>query len=159
MSDWIDLQLSHSLGPVSAPDELWERIDFPAASAPRRRPAAVRWAIPAAVAACLVFLLARMAAYELRLSPVRYASADAAAVQRWLGHQAGVVVPLRPAAGVRIQGASVISPGIAQVAYQVDGHPATVLIARGSGPSLCKLPGYTITAAPSGAACKLCHSL
>ena len=57
MSDWIDLQLAHSLGRAKAPDELWDRLQGRAPR--RRRPIAVRWAVPMAIAACVTVMLAR----------------------------------------------------------------------------------------------------
>ena len=36
MTDWVDLQVAHHLGPVQAPEELWARIERPM---PRRRTA------------------------------------------------------------------------------------------------------------------------
>ena len=57
MSDWIDLQLAHSLGPVKAPDDLWARIQ---AGRPRRTlHPAIRWGAVAALAASVTVLLAR----------------------------------------------------------------------------------------------------
>src|SRR5438105_136634 len=122
MSDWIDLQLAHSLTPAHAPEELWARIS--GAATPRqapRRPIAIRWAVPAAIAACVMILLVR---------PVRedrvFASNDPVAVAKWMAHEAGVTVPLRPSAGMRIQEARVIRNGVARVSYEVDGNRGRV---------------------------------
>ena len=163
MSEWIDLQLAHSLTPVNAPDELWARINAPVAQ--RKRPGAIRWAVPVAIAACVMVLLARpmdlsrMAAGELRGGRLEFVSNDPVAVERWLAHQGGMSVPLRPAAGVQVRGARMVKHSVAAVSYEVDGNPATVLIARGSGVSPCKLPGYTVVVAnANAAACRLCHT-
>jgi len=152
MSDWIDLQLAHSLTRVQAPDELWARINAPVV---RRRPIAIRWALPAAIAACVMVLLAR---------PVRedrvFTSSDPAAVAKWMAHEAGVTVPLRPSPEVRIAGARIVRSGVVRVSYEVDGKAGSVLIARGAGASPCKISGHTVIAADaSSAACRLCHSL
>jgi hypothetical protein len=144
MSDWIDLQLAHSLTPAQAPDELWARISSPVSP---RRPVAIRWAVPAAIAACVIVLLAR---------PVRenrfFASNDPVAVAKWMAHEAGVTVPLRPSAGMRITGARVIRTGVARVSYEVDGKAGSVEIARGAG-------HHITVEGTSSAACRLCHSL
>src|SRR5436305_10235633 len=80
MSDWIDLQLAHSLTRVQAPDELWARMNGPVA--PRRRHMAIRWAVPVAIAACGMIVLAR---------PVRedrvFAASDPAAVSKRMAHE------------------------------------------------------------------------
>jgi hypothetical protein len=50
MSEWVDLQLSHQLSQVTAPEELWTRIQ----SQPARRPKAVpRLALAAAAIAVI----------------------------------------------------------------------------------------------------------
>ena len=135
MSDWIDLQLAHSLTPVSAPDELWARIQAPVAR--QRRPVAIRWAVPAAIAACVMVLLAR---------PVRedrtFASSDPAAVAKRMAHKAGVSVP----AEMRLKSAQILRSGDVRVSYEVDGKSGSVLIERGAGHT-------------DSAACRLCHSL
>ena len=152
MSDWIDLQLAHSLTRVQAPDELWARISAPVV---QRRPVAIRWAVPVAIAACVMVLLAR---------PVRedrvFTSSDPVAVTKWMAHEAGVAVPLRPSAGMRITGARVVRSGVARVSYEVEGKAGSVVVARGAGASPCKSPGATVTVeSTDSAACRLCHAL
>jgi len=78
MSDWIDLQLAHSLTPVPAPEDLWARIQAPPIRS--RRPIAIRWAVPAAVAACVMVVLARPV-HEDRV----FASSDPATVAEFNG--------------------------------------------------------------------------
>jgi hypothetical protein len=166
MSEWIDLQLAHSLAPAKAPAALWGRIDAALCPAPVR-PAprgigAFRWAVPCAVAAVVLLLLVRTTAIELR-GHAEFASNDPVAVEHWLAHEAGIPVPLRPAPGVRITGARVERPGVATVAYMVDGRPETITISRGAGAAPGALPGrgvlFAANAARSDASCKMCHSL
>jgi hypothetical protein len=145
MSDWVDLQLAHSLTRVQAPDELWARIQAPVAR--QQRPVAIRWAVPVAIAACVVVLLARPV-HEDRV----FASSDPAAVAKWMAHEAGVTVPLRPADGMRIKGARIVRSGVVRVSYEVDGKAGSVMIERGTG--------HVVTAAATdSAACRLCHTL
>jgi len=163
MSDWIDLQLAHSLGPVKAPEDLWSRIESAhTRSGPVRRNTAStmtlgRWAVPVAIAACVMVLLAR----PTREKQFELTSSDPARLQRWLAHEAGIAVPLRPTEGVRIERARLVRKGVVEVSYQVDGASATAVIACGRGDSRCRIPGHTITvaSAKSDAACRLCHSL
>ena len=84
MSDWIDLQLAHSLTRVQAPDDLWDRIMAPP---PVRRPFAVRWAVPTGIAACVMALTAMP--HELYIERPDF---SAPVVERKLAHEA------RPAA-------------------------------------------------------------
>ena len=56
MSEWVDLQLSHQLAPVKAPDDLWERVQ---GRAPRRRRRSVpRLALATGAAVLAVVALA-----------------------------------------------------------------------------------------------------
>jgi len=48
--EWVDLQVSHHLGRVQAPDELWQRIEHPR---PRRRTVPRLAVVAAAVAAVI----------------------------------------------------------------------------------------------------------
>ena len=51
MSDWLDLELSHHLAPVAAPDELWDRINTAGTPARRTKPA---FALPVAAVVTLI---------------------------------------------------------------------------------------------------------
>lgn len=82
MSDWIDLQLAHSLTPKSAPEELWARIQN-ASSAPRKRHSPIRWAVPAAIAAGVMVVLAQPVHQE-RFELV---AGNPAKVHGWLAHK------------------------------------------------------------------------
>src|SRR5215467_6025901 len=93
MSDWIDLQLAHSLTPTRAPEELWARIQG-AQHQPRRRHSPIRWAVPAALAAGVMVVLAQPVRQEhFELTPGRPAK-----VERWLAHEP------RPTGAIAIQG-------------------------------------------------------
>jgi hypothetical protein len=97
MSDWTDLQLSHSLAPVQAPDALWERISGAASPAqPRWREAICRLA-PCAAAAAVFALLVGTSALELRPPHPDFVANDPIAVQRCLAHPAGAPIQPRPA--------------------------------------------------------------
>ena len=50
MSEWVDLQLSHQLAAVKAPEELWERIQGPPV---RRQKAVPRLALAAVTIAVI----------------------------------------------------------------------------------------------------------
>jgi hypothetical protein len=64
MSEWVDLQLSHQLSAVKAPDELWERIE----RQPRRRRRAPRVAM-ATVAAVVAVIAVAYSATKPRENP------------------------------------------------------------------------------------------
>src|SRR4051794_9722327 len=120
MSDWLEGQLSQHLSPVTAPEELRVRLGL--ARAKRREFPRMLLAVAATVVMMMAGGLAasrttpldlqQVAAEELRnVEAVEFVSADPGAISVWLGHAAGVVVPLRAAAeadGVRFVGARVI---------------------------------------------------
>jgi hypothetical protein len=56
MSEWVDLQLSHQMAPVKAPDQLWERVQ-----GQRQRPARRRRLIPRLVLATAAAVVAVIA--------------------------------------------------------------------------------------------------
>jgi hypothetical protein len=97
MSDWTDLQLSHSLAPVQAPDALWDRINGAASPARLGWREAIRRAAPLTVAAAVFALLVRTSALELRPPHPDFVANDPVAVQRCLAHSPGVPVQPRPA--------------------------------------------------------------
>jgi anti-sigma factor RsiW len=159
MSDWLDLQLSHHLAPVEAPEALWNRIQSgtvlrPACPrAPRSVTAAV-WPIAAILtlmaAAGTLWLVAKgeepaldlrqLAIVLLRSSePVELHSSDPEQISAWM-RRAGlnVTLPSQRGTSVRLVGARVIErhgARIGEIQYKVGPDSATLLVARaGTGP-------------------------
>jgi hypothetical protein len=91
MSDWMDLQLAHSLTPVKAPDALWSRVSAaggaPALSEPPRWTAGFRRGVPCAAAAALLLLLVRATVVELRPPHGEFVTNGPVTVERWLAHE------------------------------------------------------------------------
>jgi hypothetical protein len=172
MSDWLEGELSVHLRPVAAPDELRVRLGL----APAKRREFPRMIL--AVAATVVVMMAgglaasRTALLDLRQvaadtsrngEPLEFLSSDPGAISVWLGHAAGVVVPLRQAEGVRFLGARVIRQHgvkVAAVEFRRGSERATVLVARAGsveGPAACKSKRNAILSPDAG--CVLCHTL
>jgi hypothetical protein len=90
MSDWVDLQLAHSLTQVKAPDALWERVatagGAPAVSEPRWT-AGFRRGVPCAAAAALLLLLVRASAIELRPPHDDFVANGPVSIERALAHE------------------------------------------------------------------------
>jgi hypothetical protein len=146
MSEWLDLQLSHHLAAVEAPEALWGRIQN--ASAPRpARPRLARLAFSGAwfnsawpVAAILTLMagagtlwlvhrgeepaldLRQLAIEQVRnREPVELRSSDPAQISAWM-RRAGldVKLPSETAATVRLVGARVIEKrgaGVGDIRY------------------------------------------
>jgi len=149
MSDWLDLQLSHQLAPVAAPDALWDRIQ--SADRPQKAmacPTAV-WPIAAILtlmaAAGTLWLVAKgeepaldlrqLAIEQMHKSePVELHSSDPAQISA-LMRRAGLEVtfPAEKSATVRLVGARVMERRgvrIGEIQYQVGADTAMLLVAH-----------------------------
>jgi len=159
MSDWLDLQLSHHLAPVQAPEALWDRIHSGVGLRPARPPVrrltfSSAWPIAAILtlmaAAGTLWLVAKgeepaldlrqLALEQMRnAEPVELHSSDPAQISAWM-RRAGldVTIPARTGSTVRLVGARVIEKRgarIGEIQYKVGSDRATLLVARaGSGP-------------------------
>jgi len=165
MSDWLDLELSHHLAGVQAPEALWDRIQSGAVGRPGRRQAGwVAWPITAwpiaawPIAAILTLMAAagtlwlvakgeepaldlrQLAIEELRHSqPLELNSSDPAQISAWM-RRAGLEVrlPAEKNAAVRLLGACVFEKRgtrVGAVEYQVGGDKAILLVAH-AGPGV-----------------------
>ena len=158
MSDWLDLQLSHHLASVEAPDALWDRIQNagprPAVRSLPRPTMTATWPIAAILtlmaAVGTLWLVAKgevpsldlrqLAIEQLRDPlPMELQSNDPAEISAWV-QRAGLELPLGPrmAAKVELVGARVIErrgARIGEIRYRVGADTATLLVTRGgSGP-------------------------
>lgn len=203
MSEWLDLELAHRLAPVTAPEGLWERIESgrrtvrrkPGRARPARRSTVWRaWPVVAlasvALAAMALWLadtrppvldIRQLAAAgshgRLRPAALDLQSGDPGEIRDFLRRQANVDVPLRAAAGIRLQGARVLRGGgrpVGAVEYRVGQDSVTLLVAHAD--PACPLPPHGnhsaawqardqvfALACPNPerleAACLLCHAL
>jgi hypothetical protein len=71
VSEWVDLQMSHHLAPVQAPDELWQRLQAPR---PVRRRTAPRLAIATAAAVLAAIVVAYSATRPRELPRATFTS-------------------------------------------------------------------------------------
>jgi hypothetical protein len=140
------MELSRQLGPVAAPESLWDRIEQP--QIPRReKPAS--WALWPIAAALLLMAsggaawriaiardagagLARLAEDELRSGSLDFRSDDAAEIRSWVKAKTNIDIEL-PAgrSPVRLLGACVIrlkGIPVAAVAYRVGDDAAALLV-------------------------------
>jgi hypothetical protein len=175
MSEWLDLELSHHLASVAAPEALWDRISGvglrPAIDKPDRPGGLSHWAIAAiltlAAAAGTLWLSAQRRQPELNLQqlaieqlrhpePLAMHSRDPRAISAWM-RQAGIDVTLPSPSSDRVHllGARVLQKRGARfgaVSYQVGTDTATLLIASSGtahGPLACKTRGQSYTVACS----------
>jgi hypothetical protein len=187
MSDWLDLQLSHQMAAVEAPEALWERIQ--AGDRPQKAMARPTWPIAAILtlmaAAGTLWLVAKgeepaldlrqLAIEQMHKSEsVELHSSDPAQISEWM-RRAGLEVafPAEKGAAVRLVGARVMErrgARIGEIQYKVGADTATLLVAHaGSGPDgghgnlAWKSHGQSYALASSNserpdAPCLLCHA-
>lgn len=182
MCEWLDRELARELRPVEAPEALWGRLETA-----RRRPLpghrrALRLALFAAALAVVAAVLGggrhsagieKLAARELdRSASLELRSGDAVEIAAWLRRQAGLDLAIAPSARIQLKGARVVRERgvpVGEVAYQVRGSKALLLVARTGGPfhAPAKHGGlawqhgrqvYAVACAPPEAACALCHA-
>lgn len=160
MSDWLDLELSHHLAPVEAPEALWDRIQSGAVRRPERlRAGWAAWPIAAWPIAAILTLMAaagtlwlvakgeepaldlrQLAIEQLRhLQPLELRSSDPAQIAAWM-RRAGLEVSLQADqnAEVRLVGARIIErhgTRVGAVEYKVGSDTAMLLVAR-AGPGV-----------------------
>jgi hypothetical protein len=152
-SRWLEEELIHHLGPVEAPEELWNRIQAPPV---RRRSNALGWAawpVAALLAITAVTATVRqvmrahapvddlnaLATDELRElgsdpQKLDFHSSDPLAIQTWVTAKTNLRLTLPTSNGaVRLLGARLIERDrapIAAVAYRVGEERAALLISR-----------------------------
>jgi anti-sigma factor RsiW len=150
MSEWLELELAQGLAPVSAPDDLWERIQE---GRPVERHFAARWPIAAmltvGVAAATLWLvahgqepvidLARLAGEQINVpAALELRSSDSAEIGKWISRQTGISVTLPARTAAQFSGARMITRSgvrIAAVNYTIDGEAATLLVTRTGAPA------------------------
>jgi anti-sigma factor RsiW len=160
MSDWLDLELSHHLAPIAAPEALWDRIGGVAGTAgngafppalvrPGRLSRITAWTIAAILALTAatgvlrlvaqrqkpILDLQHLAIEQLRNpEPLAMHSGDPRAVSAWM-RQAGidVTIPALSNDTVHLVGARVFQKRgarIGAVVYRVGSDTATLLVAK-----------------------------
>jgi hypothetical protein len=141
----VDLELGRHLQRVTAPDELWSRIQagLKTAPAPRWR----LWAVCAATAAAIVGIcyfsigsdssayLSQAASRELGTSPEQldFRSSDPAEIRAWVEAHAGLDIPLASAQSVSFVGVKLLqgSRFLVCVSYCIGDKKGKLFVARG----------------------------
>jgi hypothetical protein len=160
--EWIEPALARHLDPVSAPEELWERVRNPASGISKKK--GVHTSVNAArLGACATILLI----VWLFVGHRGLKSGDPGEIRGWVQAKVGIDVPLRARpAGVQLTGASV-SKGTVEIAYKVGNRDGRLFVGgqhTSSNPRVFtwSMDGRTYTlecATPADLriACGLCH--
>lgn len=147
MVNKFDAELSRHLRPVTAPEELWDRIQQVGPARPAARVGWPVWACAAALAAtialcCLslrsetTFYLASVATGQMSAGSeqVDFRSDDPARIRAWVKANTGLDIALPADGVVHLVGASLIrNHGLAAcVSYRVGNQTAKLVVARGT---------------------------
>jgi hypothetical protein len=147
--DWNEPELSRHLGPVKAPDELWDRVHGSHAAVRTRTPFLLKpwtWVAAAAAVAGLALVvniranrtlsLEELAVAALGHSPsqLKFQSQEPVSVRAWIKSGTGLDVPMPPqlSPAVRLMGATVVSSKVptAEVSYRVGDVNVTLAISK-----------------------------
>jgi hypothetical protein len=178
----LDVELSRHLEPVTAPDELWSRVEAGIRTETLRNKGAPRgrrilWAIAvtAAIALCFIRLASDQTGYPDTLD---FRSSDPQQIRAWVEAHAGIDIPLVNGRSVQFIGVALLrgSRFAVCVPYRSGNQWGKLLVARGGSggpkhPSVRPLSdrGATVVAWVAGGqtyaiaspmqhiACALCH--
>ncbi len=167
---WLEPALGRDLARVTAPAELWDRVQLPRQQKSKRPAMRLVWAVAAAG-----LVLAVLGLRGSR-SPLELRSTSPAEIQAWVKANSGLdlAIAAQPAASVQLLGAHIIpgaNPAV-EVSYRAAGYDARLVVSKDSGVSAHAMhaiahPEWMINgqryllscADPAGlqAACLLCH--
>lgn len=149
--DWNDPELKRHLGPVKAPDELWDRVRGAGGSASvyvlkPRRSGVWQWAAAAAATVAIVAGITvwqnrelsgeERAVRALSRAPeqLQFRTADLVELRTWVKSGTGMDLPLpvRTASSVELVGAYVSGKDrpTAEISYRVGGMDATLVVSK-----------------------------
>jgi hypothetical protein len=135
MNTWLAPELEHELREVTAPSELWDRVQ---AARVIRRPESNRrlvWALALSVVLASVTLLS-MVRWPMRhdSQTAAFHCQNPAQLRAWVKAKTGIDVPLRgdPPASIRLIGARNQREGV-EIAYRTGDRDALLLVSRANG--------------------------
>jgi len=125
----METLLRQELSPVTAPADLWERVEIGALTRleqPRNyMPRKAFWAFASAAAALVLWAFFVVPRHEFR-------SGEAARLQAWVNANTGLEVPLQTAAGVEFVKAGG-SAGQAEIACRIGNRQARLTVSKSTG--------------------------
>jgi len=135
MNTWLEPELQRELREVTAPPELWDRVQSARFSRPPERShRRMVWALALPVVLAAV-------AWSVVRSPVRENSQtlafhcqNPAQLRAWVRATTGIDVPLRaaPPASIQLTGARNLGERV-EIAYRAGDHDAALLVSRANG--------------------------
>jgi hypothetical protein len=176
MNQRLEHELQYGLRPVTAPPELWDRIQAPAAVPLRESNRGLVWAMAATVVLMAVGL--SLVHRDNTAFPVFAGDhcQNPAQLRAWVRAKTGLDLPLRAdsSPSIQLMGAEVLDGAGVKVAYRVENRDAQLLISSADGAanvphnrvngkvSTWVMNGQSLTLASDSAAdlqlaCKLCH--
>ena len=167
---WLEPVLERDLARVTAPEELWNRVQLPREQPARRPSLRLVWALAAAA------LILAVVSLRGSRSQLEFHSRSASAIQAWIKANSGLNLdlPAQASASVQLLGAHIVpgSSGAVEVSYRAGQYEARLLLSKDSGGASAirhsvTHPAWSINgqryllscADPAGLqiACLLCH--
>ncbi len=133
MNTWLAPELEHGLREVTAPPELWDRVQSARVMRPPQSSHRLVWA--------LALTVVLMAALSLLRSPVRrdsqtiaFRCQNPAELRAWVKAKTGIDVALRgaPPASIQLIGARNLGERV-EIAYRAGDRDALLLVSRAAG--------------------------
>lgn len=172
----LERELQRGLRPVSAPPELWDRVQSARVSRPQEATRKLVWALALAVVLAAVALSLVRSPLRQDSQQMAFHCQNPAQLRAWVRANTGLDVPLRdaPPASIQLIGAQA-DQGRVEIAYRAGGRDAVLRVSpSGGGPangshshvsgnlSSWVMSGQRYTLVSSDAAdlqiaCKLCH--
>ena len=126
---WLEPVLKRDLAHVTAPDALWNRVQYPRAKPAARLPLRLAW-----LAAAVALVLAVWGLRERGQQP-EFRSADPGQMQTWVQANTGIGIPLRtqPPPSIRLMGAHLIAGRAAravEITYRAGTHEAALVVSK-----------------------------
>jgi hypothetical protein len=131
MNQWLEFELQHGLRQVTAPAELWDRVQYARVTRPQTTNRGFVWALALAVVLAAVALSLVRSPVHKESRQIAFHCQNPAQLRAWVKANTGFDVPLRTARSASIQliGARAVE-GRAEIAYRAGNRDALLLVSR-----------------------------
>lgn len=170
--DRLEIELQSGLHAVSAPPDLWDRVQLARTSQPRPRPRGLVWVLATALVLAAAGLLwvrsPGQNARRIDFNEVTLRCQNPAQLRAWVRAQTGLDVPFRHVlpASIQLIGARKVANGV-EVDYRAANREAALMVSRAEGRAARvahnrsgDAPLFTLACdrpADLQLACQLCH--
>lgn len=134
MNTWLAPELEHGLREVTAPPELWDRLQSARAARPPENTRRLVWALALTVVVAAVGLSLVRSPLHQGSQTIAFHCQNPAELRAWVKAKTGIDVPLRgdPPASIRLIGARNQGERV-EIAYRAGDRDALLLVSRAAG--------------------------